>query len=81
MRTEYEDRVLNSRDKRKNILEGIEEYWGCFYLANPHRFALDYLNYPLHIFQQILLYFMFKNDLFCFIATRGKALPPSYRNV
>ena len=71
MRTKYEDRELKSGDSSQNLLEGIGEYWGGFYLANPHRFAIDYFGFPLHIFQQILIYFMFKSDQFCFIASRG----------
>ena len=71
MRTTYEDRELKTKNQDENLIEGIGEYWGCFYKANPHRFALDYFEYPLHIFQQVLIYFMFKSDLFCFLATRG----------
>lgn len=71
MRTKYEDRELTSNDSSENLLEGIGEYWGGFYLANPHRFALDYFEFPLHIFQQILIYFMFKSDQFLMSCTRG----------
>lgn len=69
--TEYSDRAKLTGDAEKDLLTGIGEYWGCFYLANPHRFAMDYLGYNLHIFQQVLLYFMFKSDVFVFIASRG----------
>ena len=71
METEYEDRGNLTGDSKEDLLIGIGEYWGCFYLANPHRFAMDYLKYKLHIFQQILLYFMMKSDQFVFIASRG----------
>lgn len=70
--TEYSDRAKLTGDAEKDLLTGIGEYWGCFYLANPHRFAMDYLGYNLHIFQQVLLYFMFKSDVFVFIASRGQ---------
>lgn len=75
MRTKYEDRELTSNDSSENLLEGIGEYWGGFYLANPHRFALDYFEFPLHVFQQILIYFMFKSDQFLMSCTRGRPMP------
>ena len=75
METEYEDRGNLTGDSKEDLLIGIGEYWGCFYLANPHRFAMDYLKYKLHIFQQIFLYFMMKSDQFVFIASRGEPLP------
>lgn len=75
MRTKYKDRKLKSNDSSENLLEGIGEYRGGFYNANPHRFAMDYFGFPLYMFQQILLYFMFKSDQFCFIASRGKPMP------
>ena len=71
MRTKYEDRELKTNNPSDNLLEGVGEYWGGFYNANPHRFALDYFEFPLHIFQQVLLYFMFKSDLFLMSCTRG----------
>ena len=45
METEYEDRGNLTGDSKEDLLIGIGEYWGCFYLANPHRFAMDYLRY------------------------------------
>ena len=69
--TECEDRGNLKNNPKEDLLIGIGEFWGCFYLANPHRFAMDYLKYNLHIFQQILIYFMMKSDVFFFIASRG----------
>lgn len=71
MRTKYEDRELKGNNSSDNLLEGIGEYWGEFYRANPHRCALDYFEFPLHIFQQVLIYFMFKSDQFLMSCTRG----------
>lgn len=50
-----------------------------FYRANPQRFAKDYLNLNLKLFQQILLYLMVRSTGFCFIAARGRR-PPFYMN-
>ncbi|MEJ4069675.1 hypothetical protein [Clostridioides difficile] len=71
MRTKYEKRELSSNDSSRNLLESIGEYWGAFYLANPHRFCMDYFGFNLHLFQQILIYMMMKSDQFVFIASRG----------
>nr|DAM26882.1 MAG TPA: Terminase large subunit [Caudoviricetes sp.] len=52
-----------------------------FYRANPQRFAKDYLNLNLKLFQQILLYLMVRSTGFCFIAARGQIYrPPFYLN-
>ena len=42
-----------------------------FYRANPQRFAKDYLNLNLKLFQQILLFLMVRSTGFCWIAARG----------
>ena len=42
-----------------------------FYRENPHRFAKDYLNVNLKLFQKILIYAMMHNYFFIFIAARG----------
>lgn len=63
-------------NKPKNKQEAFYEnfaLWVSFYRANPHRFVNDYLGLPfkLKIFQQILLYMMFHNHFFAYIASRG----------
>lgn len=42
-----------------------------FYRANPHRFAKDYLNLDLHLFQQIIIFMMNVSTNFIFLASRG----------
>ena len=57
-------------DKAKRVMLGIAK-WCSFYRANPHRFAKDYLNLDLKIFQKMLLYMMNINNYFMFLAARG----------
>lgn len=45
--------------------------WTSFYRANPHRFAKDYLNLDLKMFQQVMLVMMFVSDYFMAIMSRG----------
>lgn len=42
-----------------------------FYRHNPHRFAKDYLNVNLKLFQKILLFSMMTNHHFMYLAARG----------
>ena len=58
-------------DKSERIMKGVDT-WCSFYRANPHRFAKDYLNIHLRLFQQIILYMMnwSTNVLYC--AARGQ---------
>lgn len=42
-----------------------------FYRANPHRFAKDYLNLELRLFQQIIIFMMNISTNFVFLASRG----------
>lgn len=56
--------------RRQRILEGVDE-WAAFYRANPHRFAKDYLNLDLRLFQKILLVMMNMHNTFVFIGARG----------
>lgn len=44
----------------------------AFYRLNPHRFANDYLNINLKLFQKILLYAMMHNNYFMYLAARGQ---------
>ena len=57
----------NSNEKLMNTVA-----WRAgFYRANPQRFAKDYLNINLKLFQKILIWAMNKYDAFLFIAARG----------
>lgn len=47
--------MISSREA--NILDGVDA-WAGYYRANPHRFAKDYLNVNLRLFQKILLFMM-----------------------
>lgn len=71
MITKYKKRSNLHKDSDVNLLEGVGKYWGAFYKENPHRFAMDYFGFKLHIFQQIILYMMNKSDQTTIIATRG----------
>ena len=52
-------------------MEGVA-IWCAFYRNNPQRFAKDYLNIHLKLFQKILLYAMMLNNYFMYIAARGQ---------
>lgn len=45
--------------------------WVAYYRSNPHRFAKEFLNLDLYIFQAILLWAMVHHNIFVFIASRG----------
>lgn len=60
-----------ANEKSQRIMEGIAAWCG-FYRSNPHRFAKDYLNVNLKLFQKILLYAMMHNYYFMYIAARGQ---------
>ena len=62
-------------ERYERILAGVEA-WTAFYRANPHRFAKDYLNLHLKLFQKILLFLMNISDYFCYIAARGCLASP-----
>lgn len=61
--------VNNTREQR--ILDGVDA-WAGFYRSNPHRFAKDYLNLDLKLFQKMLLCLMNICNFFCYIAARGQ---------
>lgn len=61
-------RLISSREA--NVLDGVE-VWAGYYRANPQRFAKDYLNVNLRLFQKILLFMMNISNFFCYIAARG----------
>ena len=60
--------VANSKSEK--IMNAVAWYCG-YYRKNPQRFAKEYLNLNLKLFQQILLYLMVRSTGFCFIAARG----------
>lgn len=70
--------VANSKSEK--IMNAVAWYCG-YYRKNPQRFAKEYLNLNLKLFQQILLYLMVRSTGFCFIAARGQIYrPPFYLN-
>lgn len=60
------------RNKTDSIMNIIAERC-AYYRANPHRFAEDFIpGLKLRIFQKILLWAMFFNDNFYYVASRGQ---------
>ena len=47
--------------------------WNTFFRRNLHRVATDYLQIKLHLYQQIILYFMGISQLIAIIASRAAA--------
>lgn len=66
-----------NRNFKKNDLSKAENFeqqmllWVGFYRSNPHRFAKDFLNLDLKLFQVILLWAMMHHDYFMYIGSRG----------
>lgn len=58
------------QEKTDKLMEGVG-IWTAFWRANPHRFAADYLNIQLKLFQKILLFVMNLMTVMSFIASRG----------
>lgn len=58
------------KEKSERMMEGIA-YWASFYRKNPQRFAKEYLNIHLKLFQKILIYVMMFATNLVFIASRG----------
>ena len=80
MITKTRARKKSSRISSENIKSGLHIYV-AYWRENIHRFAMDYLNVNLHVFQIILLYMMDKNTFFMFIASRGEPFAPTHRNM
>ena len=59
------------KEKTDRLMEGVA-YWAAFYRKNPQRFAKEYLNINLKIFQKMLLYIMMWSTNFIYIAARGQ---------
>ena len=57
-------------DRTSTIMNLVDERCG-YYRCNPQRAAIELLNYPLKLFQQIVLWLMFKCDNGVITATRG----------
>lgn len=60
-----------TQDKADRIMNGVA-VWTSFYRQNIHRFAKDFLNLRLKLFQIILLYAMNFNNYFMYLASRGQ---------
>ncbi len=58
------------QEKNDRIMDGVG-VWTAFYRANPQRFAADFLNMQLKVFQKILLYIMNLMTVMSFFASRG----------
>lgn len=65
------------RNRKKNGMNHADNFqsqmhiWVAYYRANPHRFAKEFLNIDLKIYQVILLWAMMHNHVFMFIGSRG----------
>lgn len=59
------------KEKSERMMEGVA-YWAAFYRKNPQRFAKEYLNIQLRLFQKILLFMMMMSTNFVYIASRGQ---------
>jgi hypothetical protein len=58
------------QEKNDRIMDGVG-MWTAYYRANPQRFAADFLNMQLKVFQKILLYIMNLMTVMSFFASRG----------
>jgi len=56
--------------KGENFWENFIEYV-TYFRDNPHRFCSEYLNLPLHWWQQIILYAMWTRESTIYLAGRG----------
>lgn len=65
------NRSYKKESNRSEHFNNQVKLWTGFYRENPHRFAKDYLNLDLKLFQVILLWAMMKHDYFMFIGSRG----------
>lgn len=60
-----------AQEKADRVMNGVAA-WVSFYRENPHRFAKDFLNINLKLFQKILLYAMMHNYYVIYLASRGQ---------
>ena len=59
------------REKSERLMDGIG-YWASYYRKNPQRFAKEYLNVNLKLFQKILLFIWMSSTNIIYIAARGQ---------
>lgn len=65
------------RDNKSNKQKKKEQFdfniatWCSFWRENPHRLIVDYFGVKIFLFQQILIYFMFKSEMILLLAARG----------
>lgn len=74
MATEQLTRQTEKEIEERKVAKvmGIVAERAAFYRANPHRLAKDYLNINLKIFQQLILWLMFYDTNFMYLAARGR---------
>lgn len=58
------------QEKSERLMEGVA-YWASYYRSNPQRFAKEYLNITLKLFQKIIIFMMMISTNFMFLASRG----------
>lgn len=66
---------MTFNESSKSVRDQREENmmkWVGYWRSNPHRFAEDYLNINLFLFQKILLHAMSRASWFMYIASRGQ---------
>ena len=68
---DYSNTPLNKKQQRLEKKRTAVSRACAFYRANPHRFAKDYMNLNLRLFQKLLLFFMNWATNFLLIAARG----------
>jgi len=71
-------RKLKNNELNPNTNLAIEEgiiAWTQFYRANPHRFIVEYLGLPLHLFQMFIIYMfdIFNHNMLCCARGTGKS--------
>lgn len=74
MATEQLTRQTEKEIEERKVAKvmGIVAERAAFYRANPHRLAKDYLNINLKMFQQLILWLMFYDTNFMYLAARGQ---------
>jgi len=65
------------KTKTEKVMEGVA-YWAAFYRLNPQRFAAEFLNVKLKLFQKITIWCMMHSTNYAENASRG--LSKSWRN-
>ena len=68
---DHSNTPLNKKQQRLEKKRTAVSRACAFYRANPHRFAKDYMNLNLRLFQKLLLFFMNWATNFLLIAARG----------